>query len=593
MMDDSDSGLLGRFVEQQDQAAFSALVERHAPIVLGICRRVLGDHHDAEDAAQASFIVLAKTARRLDRRPPLGPWLHRVAYNLARNALRDRRGRERVKKEATAMPHRDARPDGFHAEIDKALVTLPERERIAITLFHLEGRTVAEVAQAVGRPVSTIYRWLSTGRERLRQSIVLRGVSVTAVVLVSGLGSLGTAAVPVDFAATTTAAVMMSGAGTATPAALLASQGIKAMKILHGVKAALLAASLVAAIGTVGWVGFAMRGGFAGTDLHWSAMPSGIGSWSDAEGDLFSGGNAGSGVARMIAWPAQRLLVASVIDHGLWSSMDAGAHWQRLGEAGRRPADAGQIVQFVLDPAEPRRMWCTGIYGFAGWRTDDGGKTFVRLGDQTHLEGIGIDLTDAQRRTVLVGLHQQPRSLRLSTDGGLSFRLIGDRLPEGSGFSSLPVVVDSTTFITNTSGYGDRAWGIWRTTDSGQNWTKVSDTGPADCALITHTGTIIYSLLWARDEIVSRDHGQTWTKLGGPVRGLLTELEDGSIIGLSDSEHQQPYRSADDGRTWAAFGPQLPWKTAAKPSAIIYDPIQHTFVCYQEKGRVMRWSPGR
>ncbi len=261
MMDDSESELLRRFVEQRDQAAFTRLVERHAPVVLGICRRVLDDHHDAEDAAQAAFIVLARSAVRTVLRPPLGPWLHRVALNLARNALRDRRSRERIKREAQSMPQPTPAQDLFNAEIDAALVSLPERERIAITLFHLEGHSVEQVAQVVGRPVGTVCRWLSTGRERLRHHLVRHGVPVSAVFLISALGSLSAAAVPAGFAAATTAATMITATGTATPAALLASQGIKTMSLIHALKTSLIAAGLMAIIGTAGWIAAADGGG--------------------------------------------------------------------------------------------------------------------------------------------------------------------------------------------------------------------------------------------------------------------------------------------------------------------------------------------
>src|SRR5208283_2991720 len=108
-------------------------------------------------------------------------------------------------------------------------------------------------------------------------------------------------------------------------------------------------------------------------------------------------------------------------------------------------------------------------YGFGCWRSADGGKSFVQLGDQTHLDGIGVDCSEPERKTILLGLHERDRSLRLSTDGGTTFRLIGDRLPEGTGFSTLPIILDSRTFITNTSGWGDKKWGIWRSQDGGQS----------------------------------------------------------------------------------------------------------------------------
>src|SRR6185295_18228892 len=132
-------------------------------------------------------LILAKHAGRLD--PPIAPWLHRVALNLARSVLRSRRSRERVHREAPRVSPSDA-PD-VGGEIDAALAALPERERSAITLFHLEGRQVEEVAQLMGRPVGTVCWWLSRGRERLRLQFSRRGVAVSATFLLSALGGLG------------------------------------------------------------------------------------------------------------------------------------------------------------------------------------------------------------------------------------------------------------------------------------------------------------------------------------------------------------------------------------------------------------------
>ncbi len=314
-------------------------------------------------------------------------------------------------------------------------------------------------------------------------------------------------------------------------------------------------------------------------------------SWVDASGDLFAGENGGSAVWRMLAWPGAKTLVASVTKHGLWASSDAGAHWQRLGQPGQRPPDAGQAVQFLLDAQDARTLWCSGMYGFGCWRSSDGGATFVKLGDQAHLDGIGVDGGDPAHKTILIGLHERDRSLHLSTDGGASFHLIGDRLPEGTGFSTLPIVLDASTFITNTSGWGDKKWGIWRSQDAGATWAKVADAGAADYALIARSGTIFYPLLWEMDHIASRDHGLTWQKLKAPVRGLLIELPDGTLVGLGGDGRAKLFASGDDGMTWTPFGDEVPFK----PVGLIYDPVHNAFVAYRsEKGPgpllVARWE---
>jgi len=265
-MDDPDHELLERFAAHADQAAFTALVARLGPLVLGVCRRVLGNHHDAEDSAQAAFLILARNAGRLDQ--PIAPWLHRVALNLSRTAARNRRLRERHHRQAapamiTTAPPAAAPAERFSDEIDAALAALPSGERHAITLYHLEHRPVEEVAQLIGRPVGTVCSWLARGRERLRRQLVRRGVAMPMALLLSALGGLNASEIPSGFAAATAAAAttFVASSGAATAAITLANQGIKTMGILHSIKAAVLAGSLVASLGAAGWIAAAESAG--------------------------------------------------------------------------------------------------------------------------------------------------------------------------------------------------------------------------------------------------------------------------------------------------------------------------------------------
>lgn len=191
----TDLALLTRW-KAGDEAAFSAVVERHRPMVEAVARRVLGDHHAAEDVAQATFLVLARKAGALaSGDPDIGGWLHRVARDLAR----DRRSAEAARRrhEGAAMPaiataadpvaHAAMRSE-FLLQIDDALAALPERQRACLVLHHLEGLPVNQVAVRLGSPEGSVCQWLSRGRERLRLILERRGVAVSAALLLTLLG---------------------------------------------------------------------------------------------------------------------------------------------------------------------------------------------------------------------------------------------------------------------------------------------------------------------------------------------------------------------------------------------------------------------
>src|SRR5260221_6593076 len=139
----SDGRLLESFLTCRDEVAFAMLVKRHGPMVLGVCRRVIGNLHDAEDAFQAVFLVLARKANSVVPRDLVGNWLHGVAYRTAlqaRGRLLRHRARERQVQE---MPQPTVGPDldlhELHQALDEELHGLPEKFRVAIVLCDLEG----------------------------------------------------------------------------------------------------------------------------------------------------------------------------------------------------------------------------------------------------------------------------------------------------------------------------------------------------------------------------------------------------------------------------------------------------------------------
>jgi RNA polymerase sigma-70 factor (ECF subfamily) len=180
----SDEALLERFLGSRDesaQRAFAALVDRHGPMVRGVCRRVLRDPADVGDAFQATFLVLARRAGSVRVSGSLAPWLHGVSARVARRARAvaiRRNGRERTNAETPEIPARDERDaDELRAVIDEESGRLPGRYGSPLVLFYLEGLSHEEVAGRLGCPVGTVRSRLSRGRDLLRDRLARRGLA--------------------------------------------------------------------------------------------------------------------------------------------------------------------------------------------------------------------------------------------------------------------------------------------------------------------------------------------------------------------------------------------------------------------------------
>jgi RNA polymerase sigma factor (sigma-70 family) len=180
----SDGQLLDRFVERREGAVFEAIVCRHGPMVWGVCRRVLRDHHDAEDAFQATFLILARKAASIMPREKLGNWLYGVAYRTAMKARTKRTKRRGREGQAPNMPEPMSVPDDLRDELaeslDRELSRLPEKYRIPIVLCDLEGGTHKEAASQLGWPIGTVSSRLSRARSKLARRLSRRGVSLSS-----------------------------------------------------------------------------------------------------------------------------------------------------------------------------------------------------------------------------------------------------------------------------------------------------------------------------------------------------------------------------------------------------------------------------
>jgi RNA polymerase sigma-70 factor (ECF subfamily) len=177
----TDRELLTRFAGRHDEGAFAALVARHGPMVLGVCRRVLADRHAAEDAFQATFLVLARRAGSVRRPERLGSWLHGVALRAASRARVEAAKRRAREACASARPSPDPLAEITARELvgvfDRELCRLPDACRVAFVACHLEDRTRDEAAAELGWSVATLRRRLERGRALLRARLARRGLA--------------------------------------------------------------------------------------------------------------------------------------------------------------------------------------------------------------------------------------------------------------------------------------------------------------------------------------------------------------------------------------------------------------------------------
>jgi len=176
----SDGQLLERYVAQGEESLLEALVLRHGPMVWGVCRRVLGDHHDAEEAFQATFLVLTRRAASVMPREKVGNWLYGVAYQTARKARATRARRRMRESDAPDAPEPVAAARGGQDDLaevlDHELNRLPDKYRTPVILCELEGKSHGEAAERLGWPIGTVSGRLSRARAILAKRLTRRGL---------------------------------------------------------------------------------------------------------------------------------------------------------------------------------------------------------------------------------------------------------------------------------------------------------------------------------------------------------------------------------------------------------------------------------
>jgi RNA polymerase sigma factor (sigma-70 family) len=250
----TDGQLLENYLTCRDRAALEALVRRHGPMVWGVCRRVLRDHHDAEDAFQATFLVLVRKAASVRPRSMVGNWLYGVAHHTALKARATTARRKGREKHVATMPEAAGRERPIwrelHSVLDDELSHLPDRYRAVIVLCDLEGKTRTEAARHLGCPEGTVAGRLARARIMLAKRLTRRGLTVSGGALAATVSkNVASAGVPNAVVSATIEVV----AGPAIPVKVAAlTEGVLKAMLLQKLKLGavmLLAASLLAISG--------------------------------------------------------------------------------------------------------------------------------------------------------------------------------------------------------------------------------------------------------------------------------------------------------------------------------------------------------
>jgi RNA polymerase sigma factor (sigma-70 family) len=216
----SDADLLERFAEQRDESAFTSLLLRHGPLVWSVCRRVLVEEQAAEDAFQATFLVLVRKAGSVSKKASVRSWLYGVALRVAVRA-RQQAGLRRLREQAAPVrcineEQRETTWQDVRPILDEEIQRLPEKYRLPIILCYLEGQTNDEAARLLNCPRGTIATRLARARERLRSRLIRRGVALSGATLAALLTDNAMSAVIPSLLSAQTAKIAVTGAAPAS-----------------------------------------------------------------------------------------------------------------------------------------------------------------------------------------------------------------------------------------------------------------------------------------------------------------------------------------------------------------------------------------
>jgi RNA polymerase sigma-70 factor (ECF subfamily) len=255
--DFSDSDLLDCFIARRDELAFTALMERHGPMVLGVCRRILRNEADAEDAFQAVFLVLVRKAASIHPRARVGNRLYGVAHSTAlkARAMRSKRWARESEAAARPRPEHSAHPANHLTELlDQELTALPDKYRAPIVLCDLEGSSIKKAAQQLGCPPGTIGTRLARGRSLLSRRLARHGLAVSGGTIATAIVPNAAHAVPPLLMNSTLRAAIVAATGRAMAAGVISArvatltEGVLNTMLLTKLKLTAVALSAIAVV---------------------------------------------------------------------------------------------------------------------------------------------------------------------------------------------------------------------------------------------------------------------------------------------------------------------------------------------------------
>jgi RNA polymerase sigma factor (sigma-70 family) len=263
----SDGQLLERFRQRRDETAFAALLERHGPLVLGVCDRILHNPHDSEDAFQATFLILVRKAHAIAKCGSVASWLHGVAHRIAVRLKDDIARRRQRERRAQRPPAPDLLEEvvwcDLRSMLDQEVLRLPDRCRGPFVLCYLEGKTNEEAARLLACPKGTVQSRLAHARELLRAALARRGLTLSGGLLATMLPRPTATAASAALTASTirmALAMLARGAemGVISTRVLMLVEGALNSMLLSKIKAVvgvvLVVGVLVAGVGMPGWV---------------------------------------------------------------------------------------------------------------------------------------------------------------------------------------------------------------------------------------------------------------------------------------------------------------------------------------------------